>query len=56
MDTLEQHKMVNEAEKRFIVENRDVIKTEKSNAPWNLFFKRFSFYAIAAQYLYCSDK
>ncbi|MCQ9288612.1 MFS transporter [Staphylococcus gallinarum] len=49
-DLPEQHKMVNEAEKRFIVENRDVIKTEKSNAPWKLFFKRFSFYAIAAQY------
>ncbi|MCG7338060.1 MFS transporter [Staphylococcus sp. ACRSN] len=49
-DLPEQHKMVNEAEKRYIMENRDVIKTEKSNAPWNLFFKRFSFYAIAAQY------
>lgn len=39
-DLPEQHKMVNEAEKNYIIENRDVIKTEKSNAPWNIFFIR----------------
>ncbi len=49
-DLPEQHKMVNEAEKSYIMENRDIIKTEKSNAPWNIFLKRFSFYALAAQY------
>ncbi|MDH9161921.1 MULTISPECIES: MFS transporter [Staphylococcus] len=49
-DLPEQHKMVNEAERQYILENRDVIKTEKANAPWNLFLKRFSFYALAAQY------
>ena len=42
--------MVNEAEKRFIMENRDIVATEKSSPPWNNFFKRFSFYAIAIQY------
>ncbi|MBO8500554.1 hypothetical protein INO04_14790, partial [Staphylococcus aureus] len=41
------HRMVNEAEKRFIMENRDIVATEKSSPPWNDFFKRFSFYAIA---------
>ncbi|RIN82676.1 MFS transporter [Mammaliicoccus sciuri] len=49
-DLPEQHKMVNEAEKRFIMETRDVVDTGKTTAPWNIFFKRFSFYAIAAQY------
>ncbi|ERF48123.1 putative galactarate transporter [Staphylococcus arlettae] len=49
-DLPEQHKMVNEAEKRFIMENRDVVSTEKSVAPWNIFLKRGGFYAIAAQY------
>ncbi|MCD8777712.1 MFS transporter [Mammaliicoccus sciuri] len=49
-DLPEQHKMVNEAEKRFIMETRDVVNTGKTTAPWNVFFKRFSFYAIAAQY------
>ncbi|WP_016913169.1 MFS transporter [Mammaliicoccus vitulinus] len=49
-DLPEQHKMVNEAEKRFIIETRDVVKTGKSTAPWKIFFSRFSFYAIAAQY------
>src|SRR5699024_12324779 len=39
----EQHKIVNEAEKKYIMENRDIIKTEKSNAPWNIFLRRFSF-------------
>ncbi|UXR76070.1 MULTISPECIES: MFS transporter [unclassified Staphylococcus] len=49
-DLPEHHKMVSEAEKQFIMENRDVVTTEKSSAPWGIFFKRFSFYAIAAQY------
>ncbi|HHW9622465.1 TPA: MFS transporter [Staphylococcus aureus] len=49
-DLPEQHRMVNEAEKRFIMENRDIVATEKSSPPWNDFFKRFSFYAIAIQY------
>lgn len=49
-DLPEQHKMVNEAEKRFIMETRDVVQTGKTTAPWKVFFKRFSFYAIAAQY------
>ena len=44
--------MVNEAEKRFIMENRDIVATEKSS--WNDFFKRFSFYAIAIQYFCCT--
>lgn len=42
--------MVNEAEKRFIMENRDIVQTSKSVAPWGQFFRRFSFYAIAGQY------
>ena len=29
--------MVNEAEKRFIMENRDIVATEKSSPPWNDF-------------------
>lgn len=49
-DLPEQHKMVNEAEKRFIIENRDIVATTKTVAPWNVFFRRFSFYAIAGQY------
>ncbi|QLK86774.1 MFS transporter [Staphylococcus sp. 17KM0847] len=49
-DLPEHHKMVNEAEKQFIMENRDVVSTDKSSAPWGTFFTRFSFYAIAAQY------
>ncbi|AYU56078.1 MFS transporter [Staphylococcus debuckii] len=50
-DLPEHHKMVNEAEKRFIMENRDVQDAgEKQSAPWSAFFKHFSFYAIAAQY------
>ena len=32
------------------METRDVVDTGKTTAPWNVFFKRFSFYAIAAQY------
>ncbi|MBH9580697.1 MFS transporter [Staphylococcus felis] len=48
-DLPEHHKMVNEAEKQFIMENRDAVKSEGS-APWGVFFSRFSFYAIAAQY------
>ena len=42
-DLPEQHKMVNEAEKRYIMENRDIIKTEKSNAPWNIFLEDLAF-------------
>ncbi len=36
-DLPEQHRMVNEAEKRFIMENRDIVATEKSSPPWNDF-------------------
>lgn len=32
------------------MENRDVLNTEKTKAPWNIFLTRFSFYALAAQY------
>ncbi|HEH8439440.1 TPA: MFS transporter, partial [Staphylococcus aureus] len=32
-DLPEQHRMVNEAEKRFIMENRDIVATEKSSPP-----------------------
>ena len=49
-DLPEHHKMVNEAEKAYIMENRDVVQTTKKSAPWGLFFKRFSFFAIAGQY------
>ncbi|WP_281190921.1 MFS transporter [Staphylococcus schleiferi] len=49
-DLPEHHQMVNEAEKQYILQNRDIMKTEKSSAPWGMFFSRFSFYAIAAQY------
>ncbi|MBO1198506.1 MFS transporter [Staphylococcus simiae] len=49
-DLPEQHKMVNEAEKRFIMENRDIVATEKSLPPWKNFLSHFSFYAIAIQY------
>lgn len=48
-DLPEHHKMVNEAEKQYILENRDVVET-KGSTPWGIFFSRFSFYAIAAQY------
>ncbi|MEK4817071.1 MFS transporter [Macrococcus sp. FSL R5-0951] len=49
-DLPEHHKMVNEAEKAYIMENRDVVQTDKKSAPWGIFFKRFSFFAIAGQY------
>ncbi|UBH15196.1 MFS transporter [Macrococcus armenti] len=49
-DLPEHHKMVNEAEKAYIMANRDVVQTDKKSAPWGLFFKRFSFFAIAGQY------
>lgn len=49
-DLPEHHKMVNEAEKAYIIENRDVVQTDKKSAPWGIFFKRFSFFAIAGQY------
>lgn len=49
-DLPEQHKMVNEVEKEYIMNNRDIVSTEKSVAPWNNFLRRFSFYALAAQY------
>ena len=50
-DLPEQHKMVNEAEKRYIMENRDAVGgATKDTAPWGRFFKRFSFFAIAGQY------
>lgn len=49
-DLPEQHRMVNEAEKAFLLENRDIVSTDKTSAPWKLFFSRFSFYAIAIQY------
>lgn len=49
-DLPEQHRMVNEAEKQYIMAERDVIQTDKATAPWSLFFQRFSFYAIAVQY------
>ncbi|MDU6732306.1 MAG: MFS transporter, partial [Staphylococcus epidermidis] len=49
-DLPEQHKMVNDAEKRFITQNRDIVATEKSLPPWKRFLSHFSFYAIALQY------
>ena len=49
-DLPEQHRMVNEAEKQYIMQHRDLVETTKSVAPWNQFFKRMSFYAIAGQY------
>ena len=49
-DLPEQHRMVNEAEKHFIMQNRDLVQTSKSLPPWNQFFRRVSFYAIAGQY------
>ena len=49
-DLPEQHRMVNDAEKHFIMENRDLVQTSKSLPPWNQFFRRVSFYAIAGQY------
>ena len=36
-DLPEQHKMVNDAEKRFITQNRDIVSTEKSLPPWKRF-------------------
>ena len=47
-DLPEQHRMVNDAEKHFIMENRDLVQTSKSLPPWNQFFRRVSFYAIAS--------
>ena len=41
-DLPEQHKMVNDAEKRFITQNRDIVATEKSLPPWKR-FKSFQF-------------
>lgn len=49
-DLPEQHKMVNDAEKRFITQNRDIVANEKSLPPWKRFLSHFSFYAIALQY------
>lgn len=49
-DLPEQHKMVNEAEKQFITEHRDIVETDKSLSPWKRFLTHFSFYAIAIQY------
>lgn len=49
-DLPEQHRMVNDAEKQYIMQHRDLVETTKSVAPWNQFFKRVSFYAIAGQY------
>ncbi|MFG6184201.1 MFS transporter, partial [Staphylococcus aureus] len=49
-DLPEQHKMVNDAEKRFITQNSDIVATEKSLPPWKRFLSHFSFYAIALQY------
>ncbi|MFX2784951.1 MFS transporter, partial [Escherichia coli] len=33
-DLREQHKMVNDAEKRFIAQTRDVVATERALTPW----------------------
>ena len=41
-DLPEQHKMVNDAEKRFITQNRDIVATEKSYHRGNV-FKSFQF-------------
>ena len=49
-DLPEQHRMVNEAEKHYIMQHRDLVQTTKSTPPWNQFFHRVSFYAIAGQY------
>ncbi|MEK5198839.1 MFS transporter [Staphylococcus sp. FSL H8-0121] len=49
-DLPEQHKMVNEAEKQFIMQHRDIVDTDKSLPPWKRFLTHFSFYAIAIQY------
>ena len=49
-DLPEHHKMVSEAEKKYIIEHRDIVATEKSLPPWKRFLSHFSFYAIALQY------
>ncbi|MBF2261202.1 MFS transporter [Staphylococcus capitis] len=49
-DLPEHHKMVSEAEKKYITEHRDIVATEKSLPPWKRFLSHFSFYAIALQY------
>ena len=36
-DLPEQHRMVNEAEKQYIMQHRDLVETTKSVAPWNQF-------------------
>ena len=33
-DLPEHHKMVSEAEKKYIIEHRDIVATEKSLPPW----------------------
>lgn len=49
-DLPEHHKMVSDAEKKYITEHRDTVATEKSLPPWKRFLSHFSFYAIALQY------
>ena len=49
-DLPEHHKMVSDAEKKYITEHRDTVATEKSLPPWKRFLSHFGFYAIALQY------
>ena len=42
-DLPEHHKMVSEAEKKYIIEHRDIVATEKSLPPWKRFLSHFSF-------------
>ena len=52
-DLPEHHKMVSDAEKKYITEHRDTVATEKSLPPWKRFLSHFSFYAIAFT-IFCS--
>ena len=47
-DLPEHHKMVSEAEKKYIIEHRDIVATEKSLPPWKRFLSHFV--SIALQY------
>ncbi|MFJ5764990.1 MFS transporter [Lysinibacillus sp. NPDC093210] len=49
-DYPEIHKLVNEKEKEYILEGREIVNTTKARAPWNTFLKNYRFWAIGLQY------
>lgn len=49
-DYPEIHKLVNEQEKEYILENREIVETAKVRAPWSNFLKNSQFWALGLQY------